>query len=316
MSRTPRTDARTRGVSLVEVSVVTVIIGLLTILIVRSMSDLSATHTWTRGQAKATAAGDATARAIEIDASVAAQVYDRASGAAWLALMPLQDPLAPGARLPVVTERGYFDVDPPSTIESGNALLLARDAGTWSTDVGTSSRPDRVRVDLLRLVLWHPMRRTDGKLDLSRCATGRLARLTDLLAIEPSSRRAEVAQRLRDDGVAFAYEPYRRPDQGLQRISASGSLSAPPTGTKLPLDAGECRRSVFAVQRVELCANGKAVGIAVPRYTRVDGVFPGGFEVKLDGPATGRLLLLRLVLALPGRRTNWAETTKLVRGGS
>jgi hypothetical protein len=55
--------------------------------------------------------------------------------------------------------------------------------------------------------------------------------------------------------------------------------------------------------------------VRVPVYANVvETGFPGGFEVKVDGPSTGKLLLLNMVLRSGpgGSRDNFAEVNRIV----
>jgi hypothetical protein len=303
------------GFSLLEVAFAVTLIFALTVLIVSSLSQLSRTQAHTRGQAHVAAVGDAIVRLIETDAALACRLFgDDAESTQFFQRLELDHAaVLADSRRPRHCDRGYFDQDPPTQVETGNLLFVVRDAGTHLADLAVSGPPDLVRIDLCRFVVYHLFTGPLG-LDLRRWASVPFALRSDLLSINDPNRRASTGQKLLQAGIQHALDVDRPVGQALWRIDAGGEMVPfAPTERILP-QPEECRDSLLAARRVAIARNGAIAGTPVPRYAKPLRSFPSGFEIKWDGPGTGRLVLLRLVLQYDeGRgRPNHIEVARLV----
>lgn len=316
----PRAEGRLDpecGISLTEIGFAVCLIFVLSVLIVSSLAQLSRTQAHTRGQAHVAAVADGVARALEADAALADRVFGfGTTSQAYLARLDWnQSELLTGSRLPLLCDRGYFDQDPPTVVETGNMLFVVRSAGVCLAELNPPGlTPDVVRVDLFRFVLYHAADTSRG-LDLRRWCSVPFANHSDLANVVDPNRRAAVGLRLLQQGVQHALEVDQPVAQALWRFESSGELVRMESTEKIPAQPEECRDSLLGLRRVALARNGAALpGLAVPRYAKADRQFPGGFEVKWDGPATGRLILLRLALVFDDGdgRPNHVEVARLV----
>jgi hypothetical protein len=284
-----------RGMSLLEAVTASTVLAGLTVLIAQSMVNLSRTQEFTREQSQVNKVGDAIARGIERDALQAITVFeDDDRGRAYLAALELQPgSLLPGSLLPRSTARGYFDRDAAGTRETGNLLFLAADAGPAVIDLNGAG--DRVRVDRSRFVVYHLTPAPAGAIDLARWVGVLLARHADLEAISDAARRTEVQRRLYQSGVRLAWKDGASRSEGLFRIDTNGYLSLLPPEALVPRDEAASCEQLFGPRRIAIARNRELSSPPVPRYARAEGGFPQGFEVKLDGESTGRMLLVRCV---------------------
>ena len=75
------------------------------------------------------------------------------------------------------------------------------------------------------------------------------------------------------------------------------------------------RTAIVGEQHIYVAPNGKVGKVTVPAYGQAtEQGFPGGFEVRIDGPSTGKLVLVRLVLrgVRGGAHDNFAELIRVI----
>lgn len=145
---------------------------------------------------------------------------------------------------------------------------------------------------------YYVSRASDGELDLGRWASVTLADYRDLEQIQDTQERSDLLAELHRMGVRFAWHPDLQLSHALYSIQ-DGWLEPLASSEKLPGNGDLCDAAMFQRQGLAIATNGSLPGEAIPKYARPDPTtgFPAGFEVKLDGPANGRLLMVRLVLA-------------------
>lgn len=310
---------RTGGFTLIEVVIVTVVITFLTLLITESLRNLSTSQSFTEGQARLGDVADRVVRGVERDATFSVRIFAAdAEGLAYLDRLDLAAAsFTPGSRLPMLTTRGYFQQDVPgSDPETGNVLVIGKALETSVVDISPlGDGSDPVRVDLLQIVCWHLVRTAEGNLDLARWGSVPLARYADLAQIQPESRRMEVAARLYEQGTRFAWDPGAAAAVAFYDLSDTGWITPMSLAAKVPGDPAEAKRDLLRPLRTYVAPNASLASVDVPLYAvpEANG-FPGGFEVKLDGPPSGKLLLIRLVVSRgrPGQVRNFAAVTRFV----
>lgn len=311
--------ARAAGFSLVEVSIVAVVLVVLSAAIGQSLRGLWESQNSAQLRSKTTSLGERLLARIGVDIACAAKVY--AEGAAareWLDLLDLgggpggESIVLAGSRMPVTTTVGTFTADPVDAVQTGNLLLLTRRDDTVRADRSPDSTPRPTRVDTLRFVVWHLQVGAETGVDLSRWMSVRLARLADVESIvDPAERTALVTSLVRA-GIAVAYDPAATATEALWRLDVDGSMTPFAAGELLAADRDGTDRGILSVRHVGVATNG-SVSARVPFFARPATGFPNGFEVKRDGNGAGDLLFVRLVIATPGgaqRRVEFSEATR------
>jgi hypothetical protein len=307
----------TRGMTLIEAAAAGAVILALTGLIAQSLANLSRTQAFTQGQMRLSELTERIVGSVERDARYSVWMFaDDADAAAYFSRLDLSGVvLATGSRLPALTALGYFNTDPAGTPETGNLLMLGRSTTPLLVDLSAAQDgSDLVRVDRLRFVLYYVTPATGGAIDLGRWGSMPLARYPDLESIADSGRRTDVAARLHQAGVRYAWKPGESAFSGLYQIQETGWIAPLPAGAKVAEDPRQRNRGLFEPRSARLAPNGSVGNTTVPRYAAAAGIFPGGFEVKLDGPPTGKLLLVRIVATggASGTLQNWAEVARVV----
>lgn len=310
---------RTGGFTLIEVIVVMVVITFLTLLITESLRNLSTSQSFTKGQARLGDVADRVVRGIERDATFSVRIFAAdTDGLEYLDRLDVPvASFAPGSRMPMLTARGYFQKDVPGgDPETGNVLVIGKGLETSVVDLSPlADGSDLVRVDLLQVVCWHLVRTATGDLDLARWGSVPLVRYADLAQIQPESRRMEVAAKLYEQGARLAWDPSAKAAVAFYDISDTGWITPMSLAAKVPGEPAEAKRDLLRPLRMYVAPNASLASVDVPLYAVPDaGGFPGGFEVKLDGPPSGKLLLIRLVVGRgrPGQVKNFAVVTRFV----
>lgn len=295
------------GFSLLEATVVGAVMTVLSVVIVQSLRDLSLSHAYARGQLVSAELAERVVRSLERDVRFSVWMFEGGvESSAYLARLATSGVvLAPGARLPQLTESGHFDPDPVGVPETGNLVFLGRSGSTFLADLSVAQDgSDIVRVDRLSFVFYYITRTAAGDLDLGRWGSSQLARYPDIEAITDPLRRTEVLIKLHQDGVRYAWAPGKDAATALFEIQSSGWIAPLSPGAKISEDPAQRVLGFFGVRHAAIADNGAAPGTPIPLYAAAAGTFPGGFEVKLDGPPTGKLLLVRMVVAGLGTGTS------------
>lgn len=313
--------------TLLEVTIVLVLVSVLTVTITMSMRSLTRDHAYVRGQHRVREVADRVIRGMERDLGFAARLFDEsAEGRAYLAAMDLPAAwILAGSRLPVVTERGYFEKDPPGGIETGNVLLAGTTLGFRGLDISPAKDgSDVVRVEVLHFVAYYVRVHPDGSLDLSRWVSRPLARYDHVTAVEDNVRQHLLRQALAAQGVEFAWDVDAKREKAFFRlVSPVTSLMEPFTSpNKIPGDDGESKPAILRARRMSVLRNGEGGRLRVPQFaTATRGSdFPGGFEVKIDRTTAGKFVLVQLAVGRAnggGEIANHTRVRRLVlcRGG-
>jgi len=282
------------GFSSVELIVVAAVMSILMVMVAESMRTLAGV----RGEQRASFAlgdvSDRVARKLTADVEFAARVFSAdATDQKLLTSLELGvDLIASGCRLPKLTSHGAFLPDAPGSLETGNALFVARRGE--KLELGGEEGPSS-RVQTYEFCVTAPMT-GDGGLDLVRFVSDPLLDYAALMDLGDESSRREALRELHEDGLRFAWDPAASSEDTLWSITESGELEPLAAGRKLPCVEDESWSRPFGERRMRIASNGDATKHPAPLYARPVGAFPGGFELKLDGADQGKLLLLRMVV--------------------
>ncbi|MBI5851911.1 MAG: hypothetical protein HZB39_12925 [Planctomycetes bacterium] len=293
---TPRSRADA-GFSMLEATIVFLIVTLLTGMISQSLMSLSRNQRWSERQTGALGKAEQLVHGIQNDLEVAVRVFpESAASRAVLARLALGES-APieGSRMPLATSRGWFEPDAPGAQEAGNLLVLARSLP--AIEVGTGYGSQTARIDRYQFVVY--CLTLDGaRLDIDRWASVPLARADDIAAVFDPDARANVVMGLLAAGVPLAWRPEDPViDTSLYEMSPTGSAPRLGTNVAIPAGNGEIRRHLLERAKLGVARNGRIGAVRVPAYAHDLPGHPHGFEIKLDGDGAGRLLLVRLVVA-------------------
>ena len=304
------------GFTMVEVAVVASVFSALTLLIVQALADLSRSQAFTRGQARIAETADRVMRGLVSDLTFSVRLFaDGQIADDYLGSLAYpRATVTADARLPALTDKGYFEPDPSGKLETGNELFLARYVSPVVVTIpkGTTTQP--MRIDTLAFVVYYLRVGADGNLDLERWGSVPLARQDDILMVPVTERQGALAQ-LYGAGVRYAWDTNAPAASGLFEISSLGTMDPLPSSRKVATDPAQVQASIVGSRQIAVAKNGKVGNYHVPAYAS-PGVlgFPGGFEVKIDGPPSGKLALLRLVLrsGTGGTNDNFVEVVRMV----
>ena len=281
------------------------IVSILSLLMGEAITTLSRTHSYNRGQVRITDVSDAVAQVISRDVGVSVRVFAAdASGDSYAAALDFGtlSPI-PGSRRPIFTDLGYLEPDAPGGVNTGNVLLLGirEDPLTVTITLPGAPAPSPYRIDVLRFVSYFPTAVSQSStFDLVRWCSERVARLSDVMAVTDSTARQYVIKDLALQGIRYAWEPTFDRARGLYKLSTAGGATLLSASEKISGDAAATRHSLAGIRRVWLCPNGLVPQAQMPLYANAPtdpGLrFPGGLEIRVDGPTSGRLVLVRLVL--------------------
>lgn len=315
MQNHSREDAR--GFTLIEVTLVCALVSVLTLMIVEALADLSRSQAFTRGQSRIAEAADRIMRNVVQDLTYTVRVFsDGPEGDGYLQRMDYPShQVMPESRLPTLIDIGYFAQDPEGEVETGNLLFFARYDQARKVSVELGGREQDVRIDTFRFGAYYLRLDAEGKLDLARWASVPVALLSDLMVIKSSAERVRALLQLHDDGLRFVWDKDAEPGASLFDLLEGGSTSAMAPSARLPGDPSQEQASIVGSLHARVASNGRVGGLWTPAYATAAGAgFPGGFEIKVDGPTTGKLVLLRLMLrAGPGGSAdNFTEVKRVV----
>ena len=281
------------GMTMTEVMAMALIISTLMIILTESMSTLSGVRLEQKAHFRVGDVGDSVGRRIESDLDYAARVFsDTADDLEYLRSTAIGGQLlAAGRRLPRLTQSGYFRVDPPQVAETGNIVFLVRRGPKVRLQLDSSTAR---LVQGLQFVVYCPVVDA-GRIELIRWLSEPLVDYWGIADIEDPTLRAEAIEQLQEGGVHLALDAHAPRGNGLFELVHSGLQ--PLAADRLVAGVEDRRNSrPFTLRRTQIAPNDAVPGMAVPAYAQAGSGFSGGFEVKLDGSASGKLVLLRFVV--------------------
>lgn len=281
------------GMSTTEVLIMATVMSVLMIMVTESMNTLSGVRSEQRAAFRLGDVADRVARRVERDVDYSTRIFSNsAQDSEYLQAMDVgYDLLGNGARLPQLTANGYFEPDPPGVVETGNVLFVARRGPRVEVKYGMTGQ---FHVQSLVFVVTAPIPEATS-FDLIRWISDPVVDYWDVNEITDPIARVDVLEQLYDNGVRYAWDSTSPRPTGLFEVTPSGTLSQ--LATDAFVSGGEAVDSSrpFGKRRMRLAGNGKAGRWNVPAYAKADGTFPCGFEIKIDGSAAGKLLMLRMI---------------------
>ncbi len=304
------------GVSTLELMLVAAVMSILMVMVAESMRTLAGVRGEQRATMHLTDVADRAARRLIADVEYAARVFaaDEGGDALFDAMAPAAELRRNGCRQPLLTSHDAFLVDPPGVPETGNVLFLLRRGPKVRAQGGYGDSGNHL-VQTYEFVATAPAAAApdDARRDLVRFVSGPVADALDLLAIADEDERRAVVSELHDEGVAAAWDASAEGRAALLELSRQGDLLPWPDDRLLECgeDAGT---RPLATRAAWLAEDHDSDRRPVPLFARPGAKAFGGFELKLDGGAAGKLLLLRLVVetATPQGRSVTAEMRRLV----
>ncbi|MCA8941940.1 MAG: prepilin-type N-terminal cleavage/methylation domain-containing protein [Planctomycetes bacterium] len=312
--RRPRGQA---GFTMVEMTIVLVVLSVLSVMIVHSIKGLASTQTYTRGQARVLEIADRIAQDVARDVRFAVRAYvEDPDDRAFFNYLSLPKFMLSGTnRLPLISELGMFDVDPPDQRYTGNTLALVTTLPHITIDVSGDGSKNYKRVDTFQFLIYYVTIRADGRPDLGRWCSTPVASYSEIMSISNETQRARVIAKLAQEGCCCAWDQTKPADAAFYTLDASRGQMDLATASQKPVRQADdlSIRNMLADRHVEIAENGTG-RVAVPKFARPESGFPHGFEIRIDGPGSGRLVLIRLVVSkrTGDRVTNSAQVLRIV----
>lgn len=320
------------GLSLLEATMTTALLGVVAVIMGQALSGLDNSRQHQRESARITEVIDEIARTVQQEAATAEIVFvNDALGRGYLSTLDLPERTIPNtSRLPNLTNQGFFTPDDPLSPETGNLLLLGCAGSVLGVEIDSSSgggggevggelggegggeggedpraapggetaSPGDVRlIGTFVFTLWFVTPNDNGGLGLARWASVSVASQPDIEAISDLQERADVVEELYRTGIRFSWDPDLPVGNGLYQVN-DGWVSAALASAKIPGNFDTTNLRLLQARHIQVARNGAMGNIPVPKYGLPDpgGNFPAGFEIKVDGPGKGKLLMLRLAL--------------------
>lgn len=302
---------REAGLTMTEVLVVSVVMSLMMVLVTESMTTLSGVRIEQRAHFRLGEVGDRVARRIEDDISMSTRVFgDNARDLAYLQAMAIGPQLLSSGRvLPRITDHGHFDPDPPVQRETGNMLFLSPRGPRVAIQV--PNRPDRL-VQTLRFVVYAPVATAEGA-DLLRWFSEPTVVYWDIADIADPNERADTVSQLHAGGVRYAWDPQSPRSSGLYELTAAGGIQPLDENRRVRGREDASTSRPFGSRAMQLAQATTAPQAQIPLYAAPGPSFDCAFEVKIDGTNSGKLVLLRFVVASTRglKRAVWSEVRRL-----
>lgn len=325
-----------RGFSLIEITVVLAIVSALMILTYKLIEETATAALFTESHNDLNLLSQQASNAIQTELIQTKLVFQDdalgksyrdalalpSSAGAWSAtLMPLFDPATT-----------TLQPDPVSTRYTGNALLLARqlpplsvmyddDKNAGTPEVELLADRYRFQYIYLRRDTAHSFAASGMSLDLMMSTSADYADAFQLASIGTST--GAIATKLMTAGLSQAWDPGKPLDNAFYALSGAtdGTLDAPLKKPSIPIArtksllrgllggriAGKMSYSAaFGKYPIQ-----KPLSVFAKPIVSTPG-FPGGFEVKIIGPAGNRQVLTRIVLMSHYGKTYEAQQASMI----
>lgn len=305
---------RERGFTTVELMSALVLGTAILLMIGQSLATVGKSHGFQRDRMRVADISDRVLRSIQRDVGFAAHVFaDGTPAEEYRAALAIpRRSLQATVALPLATARGYFDVDPPGSRQTGNLLLLARSREAISI-VPEDEEENPLRIDTFEFVAYYATENENADVDLARWVSAPLASATDLQGIENTWERRRVLTKLHDAGVRFAWSPGEPRSEGLFEIRSGGRLVPLRERSTIPAAPRGSSSGLLGSHDLALATSGSHPGARVPLYARASATQAMGFEIKIDGPRAARLIMVRLVIGVRNHPDTFFES-RIVMG--
>jgi len=307
----PPCRGRQAGITMTEVMIMSLVISSLMVVMAESMSTLSGVRVEQKAHFRVGDVAERVASRIRTDVHWATRVFSNsADDQEYLLTMAIGGSIVQqGGRLPSLTHSGYFQADAPGAPETGNVLLLAMRGPKVQLTFGD----DATRLVQSLLFVVYASIDDGGRRDLLRWVSEPVVNYWDIVEIQDKKDRREAYRQLTDNGVRLAWDPYGKRATSLFEIDDDSLELVPP---ERRVDGREDRANSrpFRVRRMQFAANDSLPGVPVPAYANPASGFQGAFELKIDGASSGKLVLLRFVVAStePLKRQIWTEIRRFM----
>lgn len=311
-----RTLRRSRGVSLLELTIATGIFLAVMLMVQEVISTSQRAQVYIAARDRASQSSAKLIADMRGAGLASRRVYqDDAEGRAYLAALDTTGtPILADARLPVIDAAGRLELDGASAPRTGNAMLLACE----DRPQVIAATGGRYRVDVVRFFCVYPtlipekvVEAMADRIDLVRFASRQYADKASLDQIPVALDKADVVQALVAQGITRCWVAGAAINSAFFQLNSDGSITAAPISSPLidaPPDA--LPRLMIGATKSSVAPNSPA--LRVPSFARVDPLkpaFPSGFEVKVVGPSGGRQVLVRLTLVCGVRDGPDADST-------
>lgn len=303
------------GTTMLEIVIMGMVMSLLLVMITQSIASLSKTRAESRTHAELHSVADRYARQIETDVSAAARLFtDTAVDREYLQAMSVGSELiGAGNQLPVLTNVGLFDRDPTGIRETGNIVFLGSRRDRIAVTVDTATGPATYYAQTYQFTIC-TTRSNGDRIDALRWVSSPLVAYWDLMEIESELDRTAALTQLRDSGLRYAWDPKADRANGLFAVLAAGAMTPLSPDDRVSGAYDERGVLITASRPMRVVPNQGITQLPVPEFATPAGAFPGGFEVKIDGGPSGKLLLFRMVLesTIANERRVFAEVRRIV----
>lgn len=306
---------REQGFSMLEVVIMGVLMSVLLVMITQSVASLSSTRAELRQHSNIGNFADRVARSIESDITFASRLFvDTPDDRAYLAGLTIGPVLGDDVRLPVLMGKGYFEADLAEKRETGNVIAMGLRGQRLSVVVSGSEGDATCLIQTLTIVVYAPIDLGQQGSDLVRWVSEPMVAYWDIEHITDQALRRAVLLKLFDRGLRYAWDTGQPRPTGLFQIEGGGTMAPLPLSALVNGSESESISRPFARRLMRLAANGSLHGIKVPEFAKPAGRFPNGFEVKIDGTGTGKLVLFRYVVesTVQNRRKVFSEVRRMV----
>jgi type II secretory pathway pseudopilin PulG len=318
--------ARSRGFTVLESAIVTVIVGLMALVIERTISGITETERSLRAIRNTVERGQRAMSSLRDAASSSRKLFQNdAVGAAYLAKLDFGTaPLLPGSRLPVFEEVDPLGPDEAGSPRTGNVLLFVREADALPAIATAASQTVR-SIDAYRLVCLYTTQTTRRvvagaplALDLVHWRSASFPSYGQVTSISDSTQRTNVVKDLYNRfGCDFLWDPTKPVATAFYGIDGNGVIAAVPTAvSSIPQDANVAGGPRFVQANMGVVRTDLTSKPRTPLFTVDDPLTwtPNGFEVKVCGPSGSRKIWMRLAVEQQASagRIPAQETTAIV----
>ncbi len=325
-----RTRRESRGFSLVEVIIVSVLIfmmaGAVASLTIRGQE----AQAYVEKSVKLNGMTQDVIEMIRKDVSGSTRFFvNNAEGTTYLTAMDRSAVTPLGGRLPILDSSGIFEKDVVGGEKTGNILFFAMLDRADTCDVGTLS-PELLRTDIFRFVCYYlrsipgmdPKQDPDS-LDLVKWVSQPMADWTQIEAVSDPTKRQKLLLHLyageNIQSSDFPYPPvrflWRQGDpvgSAFAKIASDGSIQAQGAGFVFPIDLNRSKEQLMTSSNFAIVSNVAEARRGLARFGVVDtsgAGFPHGFEVQAIGPASARQILVHLTTVSRGilKHRTWVD---------
>ncbi|MDA1194659.1 MAG: hypothetical protein O2894_05695 [Planctomycetota bacterium] len=299
------------GFSLLEVSVSLFLVVIMALVVERTLESTRKAEVYLSAVRKATERGHQLTYEIRELVTASRRLFSNDDeGRGYLAALDISDnPVMPGARMPVVDPLGRLGPDADGTPLTGNLLLFVGETDATAA-IADPDGPVIRSIDTYRFVCCYPRRagrkvvvndiNSPTAVDMVVWQSEEFPDYKQIMAIADPTERSNVVIDLVDRfGVTMAWDPAGAVDDSFYALDASGNIAVAPEADPLikeDPDVSQGGRLVYA--NVQLAATDNADAKRKALFSTDDPSHwtPNGFEVKIVGASGSRKVWMHLVV--------------------